>query len=417
MELYHRLLSIPLYPALTAEGSARVAEAVVDVATKFRRPRFGGYSGRAAEFVLNRPTLIGAAAELHYGPLFRQNIENRRILITGAAGSIGRRLCQCVLGFQPRQLIGLDRSENGMFQLEAELRRSFQGKAWEISIGDVCNEASVRAVIERFGIDTIVHAAAYKHVPLMELHPIEAIRNNVLGTWTVAKIAAAKQVRSHLLISTDKAANPGGIMGKTKRISEQIITALSAEDPSRSLSSIRLGNVFGSDGSVSSTLMGQLGEGLPVTITHPDIQRYFITPEETVHYILRALLLKGRGEILVPEMGEPIRVLELAQGLAHSQGRKLDLQKDIAIVGLRPGEKISEELKSVAADFLPTEDDAIRAVREPAPSWAEMERWIELFENSVALHNLSEAVGLLEGLVSIGPSVFKSSLNGGPADW
>ncbi len=399
IKLYYRLMSIPLYPALTAEAAERVAKAVKEVAAKFRHLQFTGYTASANEFLLNRPNLIDPSAELHYESLFRKAFENRRILITGAAGSIGRRLCSRLLALKIPRLIGLDRSENGVFQLHAKLLRDFPSQEFELRIGDVCDEAVMAEVIEHFRADIVIHAAAYKHVPLMEQHPLEAIRNNVLGTWIVAKSALGGNVRSLLLISTDKAANPQGIMGKTKRVSEQIITALSAEHPSMSCASVRLGNVVGSDGSVSSTLIDQLAEGRPLTITHPDVERYFITPEETVHYILRALLIQGHGEVLVPQMGQPIRVQELARRLAHTEGRKLDMEKDIRIIGLRPGEKITEDLKSDRADFAPTEDSAIKAVREPTREWRELEQAANRLKENIAARNIPEATALLEQLV------------------
>ena len=400
MQLYYRLVSIPLYPGLTAEESERVAEAVKEVATKFRPLQFAGYTGSRSEFLLNRPHLIDPATEDRYQALFRQEFENRRILVTGVAGSIGRRLCAYLLRLKAPVVFGLDRWENGVFQLQGELARNFASQSFELRVGDVCDEAALAEMVQRFRPDIVIHAAAYKHVPLMEVHPLEAIRNNALGTWCVAKAAAASQARSLLLISTDKAANPAGIMGKTKRLAEEIVTALSPLHPEMGCASLRLGNVLGSDGSVSSTLLDQLEHGRPFTITHPDVQRYFLTPEEAAHYILRALLHAWGGEVLVPEMGEPVRIQDLAVRLAQAEGRTSNHEAKIEIIGLRLGEKVTEDLKSDGASFLPTADNAIHSVREPAPAWPDLNAAMMLMEEHLATRNTAAALQLLEQLTA-----------------
>ncbi len=399
MELFYRLVSIPLYPALTADESERVTEAVKEVATKFRPLQFAGYTGSRSEFLLNRPNLIDPATESHYEARFRQSFANRRILVTGAAGSIGRRLCAYLLMLKGPLVIGVDRRENGVFQLQNELSRNFSSQPFELRVGDICEEAALNEIVQRFRPDTVIHAAAYKHVPLMEQHPLEAIRNNVVGTWTVAKVAAACQVASLLLISTDKAAKPAGIMGKSKRLAEEIITAFAPHHPAMNCASLRLGNVLGSDASVSSTLLDQLEQGRPVTITHPDVQRYFLTPEETVHYILRTLLSSWGGEVLVPEMGVPVRVYELARRLAQAEGQPSSREVDLEIIGLRPGEKITEDLKSDHASFAATADNAIRSVDEPAPAWSDLERAMIQMEKHIAARDAAAALQLLDQLI------------------
>lgn len=398
MELFYRLVSIPLYPGLTADESERVTEAVREVATKFRPLQFAGYTGSRSEFLLNRPNLIDPAAESQYEAQFRQSFAHRRVLITGAAGSIGRRLCAYLLMLKEPLVIGVDRRENGVFQLQDELSRNFPSQPFELRVGDICEEAALNEIMQRFRPDIIIHAAAYKHVPLMEQHPLEAIRNNVLGTWTVAKLAAARQAASLLLISTDKAAKPAGIMGKSKRLAEEIITAFASRHATMNCASLRLGNVLGSDASVSSTLLDQLEQGRPFTITHPDVQRYFLTPEEAVHYILRTLLGSWGGEVLVPEMGAPVRVYELARRLAQAEGQPTSREVDIEIIGLRPGEKITEDLKSDGASFAATADSAIRSVNESTPAWSVLEPAMRQMEKHIAARDTDAALRLLDQL-------------------
>ncbi len=396
--LYHRILSIPLYPALTSEQSQHIVQAVEDVAVQFRHLQFTGYTGNTTEFILQRARLIDPSAELRYEAAFREYFKNRRVFITGAAGFIGRKLCSRLLALRPSFVLGIDRSENGIFQFDAELRQDFLPESFELRIGDVCNQPLMTDVMNRFRIDTVIHAAAYKHVPLMEQHPIEAIRNNVLGMWSMAGAVAGNNIRNLLLISTDKAAKPLGIMGKTKRASEQIVTALAKEKAVVDGGSIRLGNVLGSEGSVSHTILRQIEEGQPVTITHPDVSRYFITPEETAHYIFRALLLRSDGGIFVPEMGTPIPILQLAQRLAQSRGRQLNAESEINVIGLRPGEKLSEDLKSDEVEFLPTKDDAIRIVREPAPGWSELAQLIARLAQKTNMQDITGSIKILDEL-------------------
>ena len=265
------------------------------------------------------------------------SLSGRRILVTGAAGSIGSKLCARLAtlkaGVEPACLLMLDRAENSIFRLGRSL-----GCTAMATVGDVCDTDLMEELMARHGIDTVIHAAAYKHVPLMEEHPIEAIRNNVVGTYSVARAAVRQGVGTLLLVSTDKAANPRGIMGRTKRAAELIVAAA----PDLHRGAIRLGNVLGSEGSVWRTsFVEQIQTGQPVTITHPDACRYFLTAGEAVDFILRATGLVSQGEILVPQMGEPVRIADFARRLGIVMGRR---EIQMRVIGLRPGDKLLEEL-------------------------------------------------------------------------
>lgn len=308
-----------------------------------------------AAFVLDRE--IAPPAVLPPG------LPNRRILVTGAAGSIGSRICARLAAMEVACFVALDRAENNIFRLARRL-----GPGAHATVGDVCDTGLIEEVIARHGIDTLIHAAAYKHVPLMEEHPIEAVRNNVIGTYSVASAASRQGVGTLLLVSTDKAANAKGIMGRTKRAAERIVAAA----PVPRHGSIRLGNVLGSEGSVWTTFVEQIRAGLPVTITHPETCRYFVTPGEAVDFILRALSLVRQGDIFVPEMGEPVRIADFARRLGKAMGREVEMR----VVGLRPGDKLLEDLKDDETDFEASPDPGLHRIHDGAGAWEEIEAWI-----------------------------------------
>ncbi len=270
-------------------------------------------------------------------------VRSRSILVTGAAGSIGSELCRQVLRFGMGRLTCLDSDETGLFTLEQDLKRWFPNRAISYCIGDVRDRKRVRQVLDEGQPEIVFHAAAYKHVPLMERCPAEAVKTNVFGTRTVIEEACALGAGSFVLISTDKAVNPRSIMGATKRIAELIVRSQDGLCETRCVA-VRFGNVLGSRGSVLPLFEEQIRNGGPITITDPEMHRYFMIASEAVLLVLQAAAMGQGGEVFVLDMGEPVPILELARDLIHSHGLEVDEDIPILFVGSRPGEKLREEL-------------------------------------------------------------------------
>ncbi len=291
------------------------------------------------EDLLGRPPI-----ELSTGEI-RQLLEGQTVLVTGAGGSIGSELCRQIASFGPARLLLLERSEAAIFVIEQELRRRGYGERVVPLVVDILDRERLRSVFGQYRPSLVFHAAAHKHVPMMESQPGEAIRNNVFGTALVAEMAAEFGVERFVLISTDKAINPTNVMGATKRLAEVFLQAFHSSDPKgpRRMA-VRFGNVLGSSGSVIPIFKDQIAAGGPVTVTHPDITRYFMTIPEAVGLVLQSAVQGAGGEIFVLDMGKPVKIVELAKHLIELSG--LEPGKDIAIefTGLRPGEKLFEEL-------------------------------------------------------------------------
>lgn len=265
------------------------------------------------------------------------------VLVTGAGGSIGSELCRQIAGLQPSNLILLDHAESNVYDIDMEIRKLYPNCNLTPIVSDVRNAERVEAIFQKFNPGVIFHAAAYKHVPLMEANREEAIINNVIGTQNVAEAAHRNNAKRFLLISTDKAVNPTSIMGATKRVAEIIIQSL-AKKSATHFCAVRFGNVLGSRGSVIPLFKQQISEGGPVTITHPDMTRYFMTIPEAVQLVIQAGAMGKQGEIFVLDMGEPIRILDLAYDLIRLSGFEPDSDIKLAFTGIRPGEKIFEEM-------------------------------------------------------------------------
>lgn len=287
--------------------------------------------------------------------LLARNIAGKSVLVSGAGGSIGSELCRQILLQRPRRLVLLDVSEFALYKIEGELRAEAAGAgadACEIVpiLGSVQNPGRMEMVLRVFGIDTVYHAAAYKHVPMVELNVVEGIRNNVFGTQTLAQAAVAAGVESFILISTDKAVRPTNFMGTSKRMAELICQALAETQDSTRFSMVRFGNVLGSSGSVIPHFAVQIEAGGPLTVTHPEITRYFMTIPEAAQLVLQAGAMAQGGEVFVLDMGEPVKIVDLAQHMVGLYGLTPYIEGqgagDIAITftGLRPGEKLYEEL-------------------------------------------------------------------------
>lgn len=292
----------------------------------------------------------------------RQQLSRRTVLVTGAGGSIGSELCRQIARFKPDLLVLFDVSEFALYTLREEFVESFPEVAIASRVGDVKNARRVDAVIEAFKPDVVFHAAAYKHVPMMEDgNAWEAVQNNTLGTWVVADAAVRHGVEEFVLISTDKAVNPTNVMGATKRMAELVCQALHARGVTR-FETVRFGNVLGSNGSVIPKFAEQIARGGPITVTHPDIIRYFMSIPEAAQLVLQASAMGKGGEIFVLDMGDPVRIVDLARDMIRLAGHT---ENDIRIefTGLRPGEKLYEELLADGENTLPTQHEKVKVAR------------------------------------------------------
>jgi len=293
-------------------------------------------------------------------------ITGKTILVTGGGGSIGSELCRQIASHHPKQLIIFDIYENNAYEIQQELLRQYKGKDLNLVtlIGSVRNTHRITSVMQNYKPDIVFHAAAHKHVPLMEDSPNEAIKNNVMGTYKTAKAAAEAGVKKFVLISTDKAVNPTNIMGATKRICEMIIQMMERQTPNTSFVAVRFGNVLGSNGSVIPLFKKQIAEGGPVTVTHKDITRFFMTIPEAVSLVLQASFYAEGGEIFVLDMGEPVKIDDMARNLIKLSGLKPDVDIKIEYSGLRPGEKLYEE-KLMAEEGMKTTANKLIFIGKP----------------------------------------------------
>lgn len=303
----------------------------------------------------------------------RHQLTDKRVLVTGAAGSIGSELVRQILRFRPKKVILLDSAESPMYDITQELNDAIGAGLAEEVIGDIRNPERMRNVFNTFRPQLVFHAAAYKHVPLMENNPSEAILTNVLGTRIMATLAAEVGVEKFVMISTDKAVNPTSIMGASKRIAEIFIQSLSRHSNTRFITT-RFGNVLGSNGSVIPVFHKQIEERKPLTVTHPEITRYFMTIPEACQLVLEAGAMGKGGEIFIFDMGQSVKIIDLAKKMIQLSG--LELGKDIQIVftGLRPGEKLYEELLATEENTIPTHHEKIMIARVKEYDFEEVDK-------------------------------------------
>ena len=286
-------------------------------------------------------------------------IQDSTILVTGAGGSIGSELCRQIANIRPKKLIMLDNYENNLYSIQQELIRKYGDSIKMIAVvASIREQKRMEKIFDKYRPEVVFHAAAHKHVPLMENSPGEAIKNNIFGTLNVAMLSSKYNVKRFLLISTDKAVNPTNVMGATKRAAEMIIQSLNEESKTEFVA-VRFGNVLGSNGSVIPLLKKQIEEGGPVTVTHPNIIRYFMTIEEAVGLVIQAGGMAKGGEIFVLDMGEPVKILDLAKNLIRLSGFEPDVDIKIVFTGLRPGEKLYEELLMSEEGLLDTKHKKI----------------------------------------------------------
>ncbi len=309
-------------------------------------------------------------------------ITGKSVLVSGAGGSIGSELCRQIIALEPLRLVLLDISESALYLIEQELRelQASDDFAVEVSafIGSVLDTAKCTRIMTSMQIDTVYHAAAYKHVPLVEHNPVEGIRNNALGTLSLARAAEAAEVECFVLVSTDKAVRPTNVMGATKRLAELILQAFARRQSKTRFCMVRFGNVLGSSGSVVPLFRKQIAAGGPITLTHPDITRYFMTIPEAAQLVVQAGAMSRGGDVFVLDMGEPVRIADLAARMVHLTGQEVksveipDGTIEIRYVGLRPGEKLYEELL-IGSNVTGTEHPLIRRAQEAELEWGQLE--------------------------------------------
>ena len=285
-------------------------------------------------------------------------IKDKTIMVTGGGGSIGSELCRQLASFQPKELVIFDIYENNAYAIEQELRSNYPELKTHVLIGSVRDENRINCVMNQFRPSIVYHAAAHKHVPLMERSPLEAVKNNVFGTLFTARAAAKYGVEHFVLISTDKAVNPTNVMGASKRICEMIIQSMAGQSDT-CFAAVRFGNVLGSNGSVIPLFREQIKKGGPVTVTHPDITRFFMTIPEAVSLVLQAGAYAKGGEIFVLDMGDPVKINDLARNMIRLSGFEPDVDISIVYTGLRPGEKLYEELLLSEEGLTKTANDLI----------------------------------------------------------
>jgi FlaA1/EpsC-like NDP-sugar epimerase len=329
----------------------------------------------------------------------RNYLTDKKVLVTGAAGSIGSEICRQVARFNPSKLVLFDNAETPLFYMEKELAASFPELRIIPVIGDVKNQERVESVFDLFSPEVVFHAAAYKHVAMMEYNPVEAILNNVMGSRVVADAADKFKVQNFVMISTDKAVNPTNVMGASKRSAEIYVQALASHSKTR-FTTVRFGNVLGSNGSVIPLFKEQISKGGPVTVTDKNVVRYFMTIPEASQLVLQAGCIGKGGEIFVLDMGNPVKIVSLAEELIRLSGLVPYRDIDIVFTGLKPGEKLFEELLLDGEGIKPTTHKKIRVM---APVETDMRRICESLDELFALATRADIAGLLACLKEIVP--------------
>lgn len=324
-------------------------------------------------------------------------LEDKVILVTGAAGSIGSELCRQLARFRPAGIVGFDIAESPLFDIDREMRQTFPDVPFYPEIGSVQNRKRVDDVLRRRKPETIYHAAAYKHVPLMEEHVFEAIENNILGTLNIAESAANHEVGDFVMISSDKAVRPTSVMGATKRIAEMLLLAL--QNGGTQYIAVRFGNVLGSSGSVIPTFKKQIAAGGPVTVTHPEMRRFFMTIPEACQLVLQASAIGKGGQICILDMGQPVKIVNLARNLILLSGLKPGEDIKIEFTGMRPGEKLCEELSTLFEESVPTDHEKIRIFAGNGTPEVDVRLWLESLRKICDARDLGRAVVALKDMV------------------
>jgi len=327
----------------------------------------------------------------------RAKIWNKTVLVTGAGGSIGSELVRQLATLQPKSLILFERSENDLYRICMELAATHKNLNYVPVIGDILDVNLLREVFAQHRPQSVLHAAAYKHVPMMEQHCFQAVTNNVFGTYNVALVARQYQVDDFVMISSDKAVRPTNVMGVTKRIAELLILALQKQHTR--FMAVRFGNVLGSNGSVLPLFKQQIASGGPVTVTHPEVERFFMTIPEAVQLVLQALSMGKGGEIFVLDMGEPVKIVDLARNLIRLSGFEPEREIPIVFTGLRPGEKLYEELHLEAEGMIPTEHQKIQVLNGLHPNFEQVQAWLNELSTHSEAKNVHALIATIRSIV------------------
>ena len=352
--------------------------------------------------------LLGRVPVMPDEKLLSANIRYKHVMVTGAGGSIGSELCRQIIRLQPAKVVLFESSEFALYQIERELQEFMQHEHLDIPIipvlGSVQDRQRVEETLRQYRVQTLYHAAAYKHVPMVECNPIEGIRNNTFGTYYTAQAALNTGVERFVLISTDKAVRPPNVMGASKRLCELVLQGFSQISNKTTFCMVRFGNVLGSSGSVVPLFRRQIREGGPITVTHPDIIRFFMTIPEAAQLVIQAGAMAKGGEVFLLDMGEPVRILDLAKRMIHLSGLQVKNEQnpngDISVEfsGLRPGEKLYEELL-IDSDAEKTAHPRIFKANENCLLWPELEKMLETLQQACEQRNLPQVYSILSDYV------------------
>lgn len=326
--------------------------------------------------------------------------ENKSVLVTGGAGSIGSEIVRKIASYKPSKVVVVDQAETPLHEIQLEMNEKFPDIDFEFILADITNKKRLESIFTKFNFDLVYHAAAYKHVPMIENNPHEAVWVNILGTKNLAKLSVQNKVKTFVMVSTDKAVNPTNVMGASKRSAELLVQSLQflPENKTKFITT-RFGNVLGSNGSVIPLFKKQIEAGGPITITHPDIVRYFMTISEACELVLQASTMGKGGEIFVFDMGKPVKIRDLAIKMIKLSGK--EPEKDILLkyTGLRPGEKLYEELLSDNTKNLPTPHHKIMVSMDPHKKYNEIKDLLEQIENAALSHDNNQIVRILKNMV------------------
>jgi FlaA1/EpsC-like NDP-sugar epimerase len=348
---------------------------------------------------MNIEDLLGREPVTLDTDILRRDITGQVVMVTGAAGSIGSELCRQVAALSPSRLVLFEIAESALFELELELKDLFPGVPLAPVIGDIRDRRRVEEVVSAWRPSVVYHAAAYKHVPVMEMHPVEAVKNNVFGTRVLAECAARHGVRRFVLVSTDKAVRPANVMGATKRVAELIVQNMNGKGRNTTFVAVRFGNVLDSVGSVVRIFRRQLETTGRLTVTHPEASRYFMLIPEAAGLILQAGAMGKGGEVFVLDMGEPVNIKDLARNMVRLSGRELGVNAEIVFTGLRPGEKLHEELVVEGEDVTRTPHPKVMILMGSGRMPREWSARLDLLMERVSLNDRPGVVRLLDDLV------------------
>ncbi|RVT46995.1 polysaccharide biosynthesis protein [Rheinheimera sediminis] len=336
--------------------------------------------------------------------LLTANITGKVVMVTGAGGSIGSELCRQIILQSPQKLVLFEASEFALYEIDKELTAMLSSRQLDVQLlpvlGTVVDQQRLQQIMQSYHVQTVYHAAAYKHVPLVEFNVIEGLRNNLFGTWHTAEAAIASKVETFVLISTDKAVRPTNVMGTTKRLAELTLQALATRQQSTRFCMVRFGNVLGSSGSVVPLFRKQINKGGPITLTHEDITRYFMTIPEASQLVIQAGAMGEGGDVFVLDMGEPVKIYDLAKKMVHLTGLEIKNKQnpmgdiEIKITGLRPGEKLYEELL-IGEDEKPTRHPRIKAANEICLSWPDMQALLSELSEACLNYDLEKIRALM----------------------